>query len=225
MEKVLLRIQSVHSDTKKQISEHYRQVVQLEEQMNDNLWQLQFCEGVVEALGQVETFLKEGDLPQSLMRLQSARVDAYCELSKNFESRVKLGKVLGKFNEELGIVKGITTVNDNEKAVLRRHELYEVIHNLNVLTKENDNLLHRRRGIIAGFDEGEKTIDGEMNPVKIKAKVSTSPGAIGPEFEGQAMEKPLRDKFTAEEDFEPSVPTEFHPKAFQRATIDDGLVI
>ena len=117
MEKVLLRMQTVIGDTRKQISEHYRQVVQLEEQLSDNLWQLHFCQGVVESMGQVRSFMGEGDLPQSLMRLQNARVDVYCELSKNFEVKVTLNKALSKLKDELGMVKGMATVDKNEATV------------------------------------------------------------------------------------------------------------
>jgi len=224
MEKVLLRMQSVIGDTKKQISEHYRQVVQLEEQLSDNIWQLHFCQGVVESMGQVRSFMGEGDLPQSLMRLQNARVDVYCELSKNFEVKVTLNKALSKLKDELGMVKGMATVDKNEATVLRRRELHEVIDNLSILIKENDDVLHKRRGMIAGYDEAEKTINDELNPVESKAKVATSPGVVGPDFEGQAMDKPKEGvKFPSE--VEPSIPSEYYPREFQqRASIDEGSV-
>lgn len=59
MERVLLKLQSVRVDNYRQLSEHFRVKVQLQEQLDDNEANLHFRRGVVAALDEMEKVINE----------------------------------------------------------------------------------------------------------------------------------------------------------------------
>ena len=59
MERVLMRLQTLRSDTHRQLSEHFKVKVQLQEQIEDNDAKLHFCRGVVAALDEMEKSIAE----------------------------------------------------------------------------------------------------------------------------------------------------------------------
>ena len=205
MESSLIRIQTLKLDSDRQVNEHYRTKVQLEEQLSDNEWQLAFCQGTVEALAQMEIFLSSGlqddsqeQLPQqALLRLQSLRVEVYCQLSESFRDMIVLKKEWDKNNRDLYFYRGVLSVNGAEP--LEVQNLVRICCEQTLLLTEeidkNDRKLHFQRGMIAALDEAERIINEELNPKIIPSAIPTSPGMVGPDFEGKAMEKPDKVKF------------------------------
>ena len=223
MELSLVRIQTIKVDSNKQVNQHYRTKVQLEEQLSDNDWQMDFCRGTVEALGQMEQFLKEQDLNQSLMQLQSLRVEVYGQLAESFREMVTLKKEQDKATQGLHFNRGVLSVNTESvevKRVIQEH--CEKILLLKEETERNDRKLHFQRGMIAALDEAERIINEELKPGVTPSLHATSPGVMGPDFGGQAMQKPDKVKFPdyAEEYNLPN-PAGYQPGSYQHSKISE----
>ena len=196
MEQSLTRIKSIRLDTEKQVNEHYKARVQLQDQLDDHSWQQDFCRGAVEASKHVEDFLSGGDPAQALLRLQNLRVETYCSLSERFKDMILLKADLERNNRELHFYRGVASTNGKEgEAGFKVKERCE----LDMVLKENiavnDERVHYYRGMIAAMDEAERIVNEELNPRAIPAQVKTSPGVVGPSFEGQAMTKPDKIEF------------------------------
>ena len=221
MESSLVRIQTLKGDTEKQVNEHYRTKVQLQEQSDDNNWQMNFCQGAAEALNQMESFLKEGDLSQALLRLQSLRVQTYCNLSEHFKSITLLKDKQGKNIQDLYFYRGQASVN-GAQAQKRVLECSEMALLLKEEMEKTDQELHFLRGMIASLDESERIVNGEINPKNIPSQVTTSPGVVGPNFEGQAMDKPDKVNFPdyANEYNLPNY-SEYQPGAYQHTKLEE----
>jgi len=206
-ESSLIRIQNIRQDTDRQINEHYKARVQLQEQIDDHCWQLDFCRGAAEAAGQVEGYLAESDLPASLLRLQSLRVETYCALSECFKRMILLKDQMERNERQLFFYRGVASTNGGEgkskEAELKMRACCEMDMILKEQSGENEEKVHYYRGMIASMDEGERIINEEMNPRVIPSRVPTSPGAVGPNFEGQAMKKPDKVEF-------PDYPAEYN---------------
>jgi len=191
MESSLVRIQSIRQDTDKQVNEHYKARVQLQEQIDDHCWQLDFCRGAAEASGQVEKYLVEGDLAQALLRLQSLRVETYCQLSEHFKATILLKDQLIRNDRQLNFHRGVASTNGGETKAKEAELKIKACCEMDMLLREqmeaNDERVHFYRGMIASFDESERIVNEEMNPKKIPGGVPTSPGVVGPNFEGLAM--------------------------------------
>ena len=214
MERTLVRLQSIKHDTESQVNEHYRAGVQLEEQIDDNRWKLLFCKGVVKGLSELEPFFNDGDLSQVLMRLQSLRIEVYCSLSDHFRKHVTLQETFDHTTQELHYQRGIASLNGSSPKIA---QCYQQLWELKETRKANEKDIHFCRGFINGLDEIERIINEELNPKPIASRVSTSPGLVGPDFEGQAMVKQDKVEFPVYPGENPlSYVPEYEPGKFAR---------
>ena len=225
-ERPLVRVQTLMSEHTRQINEHYRIKVQLKEQVDDNEWKLHFCRGAQNALVELEKFLQEDYLAPALMRLQSLRVQVYCDTSERFKRYVVLKEDISANDSRLAFLRGRLSTHSSDELQSDNEDMRQFYQCCGTalalqdgqLTNESE--IHYFRGMIACMDEVERIINEDLNPKTIPARVATSPGVIGPSFEGQAMDKP--DKVAFPEYYGERLPNypEYQPGSLQFVPVE-----
>jgi len=193
MENAFIRVQTLKVDTNRQLLEHYKYKIQFKEQLEDNEWKLHFCRGVIQSLVEAEDYLSDGDSVQALMRLQTRRVEVHKELSENFQAKVLLGQQVNKLKSQVIYLKG--QLDAGKDVGQQLGECTAKLSDLQEIAQQNEEELHFRRGVTASEDEIERILNESVNPETVQGRVETSPGSVGPNFTGQAMQKPDKVEF------------------------------
>lgn len=222
MESSLLRVSALKIATDLELSAYYRQKVQFQERLDDNEWRLDFSRGAVQSLTEAEEFLKDGGLLEALMRLQTRRVDVHRELNETFKKKVLLEQEHDKLRLQIAYLKGCLDTKEDEQVKMQLSSAYNTRATIERQRKATESAVHFLRGMTASEDEVEKFIQSEMKPTLVSSSVETSPGVVGPNFNGQAMPKPDRVNFPDDEISTITYP-EFDPGTYQPITLQ-GMV-
>ncbi len=220
MESTALRIRDLKIATDLELSAYYRQKVQFQEKVDDNEWRLDFSRGAIQALTEAEDYLKDDNLQVALMRLQTRRVDVHRELNETFKKKMLLGQQYDELEIQVAYTEGYLEAKHDEKMEAALGILYMRLARTDNQRKIIESELHYRRGMAASEDEIEKIIQQGINPNVAASSVETSPGTVGPDFNGQAMPKPDKIEFPNDNDHEVTYP-EFDPGTYQPLTLHD----